>query len=87
MKDELTYITEKIDSVLEDIKFVNDDYRGKLKIGCLEGLDSSVFLVRSVEYFNKFYPDIMVSFEKHTFNELRRLHNLGELDIIFTLSF
>ncbi len=87
LKDELTYILTKLDDVLENVKFVNEDYKAKLKIGCLEGLDASSFLIKSVDYFKKFYPNVMISFEKHSFKELRRLLNNGELDIIFTLSF
>ncbi|MFV0441645.1 MAG: LysR family transcriptional regulator [Lachnospirales bacterium] len=87
LKDELTHILSQLDRVLDNVRFVNDDYKAVLKIGCLEGLDASDFLIKSVEYFKEFYPNVMISFEKHTFKELRRLHNLGDLDIIFTLSF
>lgn len=85
--DKLGSVLNDIDLAIEQARHVSEGYNARLKIGCLESLDSGNFLVSSAEYFKEKVPEVLLTYEKHTFKELRNLMLSNELDIIFTFSF
>ena len=85
--DKLGSVLNEIDLAIEQARHVSEGYNGRLKIGCLESLDAGEFLVSSSEYFKEQVPEVLLTYEKHTFKELRNLMLTNELDIVFTLSF
>lgn len=58
-----------------------------LTIGCLEAMDTTIFLPKIIKSFKKKYPSVNLVLERHSFKLLREKLINGSLDIIFTLSF
>lgn len=85
--NELSEIMETINSAVDKAKRINEEYTGTITIGCLEMMDTSNFLLDSINYFNKMYPNINISLERHSFKALRERLINGKLDMILTLSF
>jgi DNA-binding transcriptional LysR family regulator len=85
--DKLGSVLNEIDLAIEQARHVSEGYNARLKIGCLESLDSGDFLVSAADYFKEKVPEVLLTYEKHTFKELRNLMLCNELDIIFTFSF
>ena len=83
-QDILNYINIIIDKAT---RISLDMEGGELNIGCLEVLNTDLFLPLILKKFTERYSNINLSFESHSFKALR--HNLinGKLDIVFTLSF
>lgn len=60
---------------------------GEIRIGILETMNSSMFVMPVASYFNKEFPNIYLNIERRSFGELRRKLDAGYFDIIFTLDF
>lgn len=76
-----------IDEGLKNSKKTRNGTTGSIRIGMLETLNSSVFVMPVASYFNRLFPDIHLNIEKRSFGELREKLDNGHLDIIFTLDF
>ncbi len=87
MYDQLGGVLKSLDDVIEQAKQAGVGYKSRIKIGMLEGLDTSDFLIRSANFFRQSYPDVLISFEKHNFKDLRNLLQTDQLDLGLTLSF
>ncbi|MBU3156637.1 LysR family transcriptional regulator [Clostridium estertheticum] len=84
---ELSGISERIERAIEKSRKPDLGENGTITIGCLEAMDTSIFLPIIVKKFKEKYPSVNVVFERHTFKMLREKLINGTLDIIFTLSF
>lgn len=58
-----------------------------LTIGCLEAMDTDLFMPRLIRLFKEKYPGVTLVVERHSFKTLREKLINGTIDIVFTLSF
>ncbi len=84
---ELSGISELIESAIEKSRQPDLGGNSIITIGCLECMDTKIFLPAIVQNFKEKYPGVNMIFERHTFKVLREKLINGTLDIIFTLSF
>ena len=84
---ELSGISERIERAIEKSRKPDLGEKGTVTIGCLEAMDTGIFLPTIVKKFKEKYSSVNVVFERHTFKMLREKLIKGTLDIIFTLSF
>ena len=80
-------VLEQLDFLLDQAQQISRGYDMILNIGCIEGLDTSDFLLSSAEIFREKYPNIQICYEKSSFRVLRNKMINNEIDISFTLSF
>lgn len=80
-------ISRQLHMALEKARQASLGVAGELSIGCLEVLNTNLFLPDAIRVFTRNYPNIKLSFESHSFKTLRKKLIHGELDIVFTLSF
>lgn len=76
-----------IDSGLQENRELEQGRSGNIRIGCLESMDTSIFVSPTAVYFNKQNPNIHIGIEKRSFAELREKLDSGYFDIIFTFDF
>lgn len=84
---ELSDIQERIDTAIAKARQPNLGEEGELRIGCLDAIDTALFLRKAINDFKSAYPGIRLSIERHSFRALREKLIAGGLDLIFTLSF
>ncbi len=87
LAERLSDVLRTLDETIEQAKRAEMGYKSRLKIGSIEGLETKGFLLKTVEYFKERHPDILISFEKHNFKDLRELLLSDQLDICLTFSF
>ncbi len=87
LKESFSVILDDIGSAIESARNVDKSFNSVLRIGCLTGLDSNRFSIKATEYFKEIYPNAMIYYEKHNFQELRNLLDEKKLDLILTLSY
>ena len=85
--NELSDISNRIDSALEKAKQSEAGKYGSLSIGWLEAMDTQVLLGQVINDFRRRYPDVQLYHELHSFKALREKLIDGSLDVIFTFSF
>lgn len=61
--------------------------KGTIRIGILQTMDDSEFVMPSLDYFSKNHPNVRFIMEKCSFAELRKRLDDGLLDVIITLDF
>lgn len=76
-----------IDDGITKCKDIPNGTTGNLRIGILETMDASMFVLPVASYFNSLFPNIHLNMERRSFRELREKLDSGYLDIIFTLDF
>lgn len=84
---ELQGINQRIESAVE---IARQSYLGEhssIKIGCLEAMDTGLFVRKYINNFKAKYPGVHIVLERHSFKALREKLIYGSLDLIFTLSF
>lgn len=84
---EVSGIPEYIDMAIEKSRQSNFIENGEIKIGCLEAMDTSLFLTEVIKKNKQIYPNVNVFLERDSFKLLREKIINGTLDIMFTLSF
>ncbi|MDF3001736.1 MAG: LysR family transcriptional regulator [Bacillota bacterium] len=84
---ELSGINEHIDQAIKTAKDSNLCQYSTINIGCLDALDTGIFLRQFVNKFKCEHKNINLNFERHSFKILREKLLNGSLDLIFTLSF
>ncbi len=87
LKDKFELILDDMGSAIESARYVDKSFNSVLRIGCLTGLDSNRFSIKATEYFKEIYPNAMIYYEKHNFQELRNQLSENKLDLILTLSY
>ncbi len=87
MYEEFQRALEIIENGVEKSRSILLGTTGTLSIGCLEGLDTSHYVLPPTIHFTKQYPNIDIRMEMRTFSELRQKLDCGALDIVFTLDF
>ena len=80
-------IEKAIESAVEKSRKPDLGQDGTITIGCLEAMDTGIFLPSILKKFKEKYFGVNVVFERHSFKILREKIINGTLDIIFTLSF
>lgn len=85
--NDLKEIHHSIELAIERAKGNNTETEGIINIGCLEAMNTDIFLSNAMDYFQSLYPNIKIIIEKHHFKTLREKMINGTLDLIFTLSF
>lgn len=76
-----------IDSGIQESKKLEQGINGTLRIGCLETMNLSTFVLPTATYYNRQNPGINVEVERRSFAELRQKLESDMLDIIFTFHF
>lgn len=84
---EFKEMSQRLDTILEKARHANLGIEGELNIGCLEVMNTNLFLPSIVNKFTQSYPNINLSFESYSFKALRDKLINDELDIGFTISF
>lgn len=84
---ELSGINEHIDYAIKAAKESSLCQYSTINIGCLDALDTGIFLRQFVNKFKCEHKNINLNFERHSFKVLREKLLNGSLDLIFTLSF
>lgn len=84
---ELTGINELISNAIQAAKDGSLSHNSSISIGCLDALDTGIFLNCVVNKFKCEHSNISLNFERHSFKVLREKLLNGSLDLIFTLSF
>ncbi len=87
LKEKFSLVLDDMGSAIESARYVDKSFNSVLRIGCLTGLDSNRFSIKATEYFKEIYPEAMICYEKHNFQELRGLLSENKLDLILTLSY
>ena len=85
--NELSGIGEQIAQAISASKDTGLRQYGTLNIGCLDALDTEIFLRKFVNKFKCEHENINLNFERHSFKTLREKLMNGKLDLIFTLNF
>lgn len=85
--EELSNVKQQLRASFEKVRQSDFYGNGSIKIGCLESMDTDVFLPAMIRKFKSYYSDVDVFLERHSFKMLREKLLNGSLDIIFTLSF
>lgn len=84
---ELTDIHERIHAAVAKAQRPDLGMDASITIGCLEAMETGIFLRRAINDFKSSYPGVKVVLERHSFRTLREKLIHGGLDLIFTLSF
>ncbi len=84
---ELTQFKRQLKSAFEKARQLNYGSNAVINIGCLEAMDTDVFLPYMLEQLQQNHPSIDINLERHSFKLLREKLIEGTLDVIFTLSF
>ena len=84
---ELSGINEHIDQAIKAAKDSSLCQYSTINIGCLDALDTGIFLRPFVNKFKCEHKNINLNFERHSFKALREKLLNGNLDLIFTLGF
>ncbi len=87
MYDKCVEILNLIDEGIEKSKELINGNTGNIRIGILETMDTSIFVMPVASYFNSKFPSIHLNIEKRSFRELREKLEAGFFDIIFTFDF
>lgn len=80
-------VIESIENAIESAKEPSIGENCTLTIGCLESMNTSIFLPNIIRKFKEKHKNINLILESHSFKDLREKMINGKLDIIFTLSF
>ena len=83
----LSGLDEQIAQAISESKYSSLNQYGTINIGCLDALDTELFLRRFVNKFKCEHENINLNFERHSFKALREKLMRGKLDLIFTLNF
>mgnify|MGYP001809854166 CR=1 FL=1 len=84
---ELTGISERIAGALSKCRQPDLAEGGTISVGCLEALNTGLFLRKTINEFKMAHPGVSVILERHSFKALRDKLINGSLDLIFTMSF
>lgn len=84
---ELSGVFEIIEKAIEKSRHPDLGANSTLNIGCLEAMDTNVFLPPMIKRFKEKYSAVNLVLERHSFKILREKLINGTLDLIFTLSF
>ena len=84
---EINGVVDSIEQAIEKVKQPNLGENCTLTIGCLESMNTSVFLPMIIRKFKEKHKDTNLIVESYGFKQLREKLINGKLDIIFTLSF
>lgn len=84
---ELSGIFDFIQNSIDKVRQPDLSEKSTINIGCLESMDTTIFLPPIIKKFKKTYPDVNLVFERHSFKTLREKLINGTLDVIFTLCF
>lgn len=76
-----------IDDGIAKCNDISNGTTGNLRLGILETMDTSIFVMPIASYFNSLFPNIHLNIEKRSFRELREKLESGYIDIVFTLDF
>lgn len=87
MYRELKGLTEIIEKAIDKSKQPELGDNLTLTIGCLEAMDTDLFMPPLIRLFKEKYPEVTLVVERHSFRALREKIISGALDIVFTLSF
>ena len=85
--NEFSNIIDNINNSIEKAREANIGTDGKIRIGCLEAINTSFLFQKIVTKFMESYPKIELAFERYSFRILREKLLNDELDVIFTFSF
>lgn len=72
---------------LSEVQEMKSGQKGELRVGCLEAMDTDMFVSPAAAFFCKKYPHIRINLEKRSFAELRKKLEEGAYDVIYTLDF
>jgi DNA-binding transcriptional LysR family regulator len=87
LSDTLANVYDNYQTAISQAKQIQQGLSGSLKIGILHGTYVSDFMPRIVQFFEKKYPSVEISFTYDSFLSLQnKLYN-NELDIGFTVQF
>lgn len=84
---ELSGLTETIEKAIDKSRQPELGDNLTLTIGCLEAMDTDLFMPRLVRLFKEKYTGVTLVVERHSFKTLREKLINGMIDIVFTLSF
>lgn len=85
--NEFEYFKKNFASLLDTVKNLKDEISGKLSIGYMSYLNTSIFVYPLIAAFLKLLPNIEIRMESATFSVLRERLTKKEYDIIFTYNF
>ena len=87
MLKKFTIMMDSFTEGLRECKLLKDGINGRIRIGCLESVELSQYILPITKQFSKEHSNIQICIEKRSFAELREKLQNGQLDIIFTLEF
>lgn len=84
---ELSGLAESIEKAIDKARQPELGQNLSLSIGCLDAMDTDLFMPALIRLFKEKYPDVALVVERHSFRALREKLISGALDIVFTISF
>ncbi len=85
--DELTTVKRQIKEAIDKTRKMEQGTSAVINIGCLEAMDTDVFLPQKLNELRNSSKCVDISLERHSFKNLREKLINGSLDIIFTFAF
>lgn len=76
-----------LSDAIKSAQNANYGLTGQLRIGILDGQNTSELFPSTFSYFSQHYPNIQLSMERHSFREMREGLADNRLDLAVTLSF
>lgn len=84
---ELSSLAENIEKAIDKARQPELGQKLSLNIGCLEAMDTDLFMPPLIRLFKEKYPEVTLVVERHSFRALREKVISGALDIVFTIDF
>ncbi len=85
--EDLSKLQQQLKMTFEKVRSSTLCNGSEIRIGCLEAMDTDLFLPQMINNFKNRYPQVDIILERHSFKVLREALIKGTLDVIFTLSF
>ncbi len=84
LKEDASVIVAQMKKAKTRVQIASSEYKGTLRIGYVDGYESEG-LSEALRLFHERYPDVRLSFETNTADELWRLMQTDQVDLLLTI--